>query len=105
MVNRDPYLARIEAFNTKNGRGVTITKVRNGYTLNLTETGHRSLDYNLQAWMMKSEQSSCPTKTVGKMSGTSKALSYPLRKRWKNLKKRNLLDLDVSGFCTKSSCV
>ena len=49
MANPDPYLARIEAFNTKNGRGVTITKVCKGYTLNLTETGHRSLDYNLQA--------------------------------------------------------
>ena len=39
MANPDPYLARIEAFNTKNGGGVTITKVRNGYTLHLTATG------------------------------------------------------------------
>ena len=39
MVNPDPYLARIEAFNTKNGGGVTITKMRNGYTLHLTATG------------------------------------------------------------------
>ena len=39
LANPDPYLARIEAFNTKNGGGVTITKVRNGYTLHLTATG------------------------------------------------------------------
>ena len=38
MVKPDPYLARIEAFNTKKGGGVTTTKVRNGYNLHLTAT-------------------------------------------------------------------
>ena len=38
MTRPDPHLARIEAFNLKKGGGVTITKVRNGYNLYLTET-------------------------------------------------------------------
>jgi len=33
MDTNDPYMARIEAFNTKKGCGVTITKVQNGYNL------------------------------------------------------------------------
>ena len=39
MANPDRYFARIESLNTKNGGGVTITKVRNRYTLHLTATG------------------------------------------------------------------
>ena len=38
MMKSDPYLARIEAFNLKNGGGVTIKKVQNGYNLYLTAT-------------------------------------------------------------------
>ena len=38
MMKSDPYLARIESFNLKNGGGVTITKVQNGYNLYLTAT-------------------------------------------------------------------
>ena len=40
MINPDPYLARIDPFNLKNGGGgVIITNVRNGYNLYLTATG------------------------------------------------------------------
>ena len=38
MMKSDPFLARIEAFNLKNGGGVTIKKVQNGYNLYLTAT-------------------------------------------------------------------
>ena len=39
MINPDPYLARIDPFNLKNGGGgVIITNVRNGYNLYLTAT-------------------------------------------------------------------
>ena len=38
MMKSDPYLARIEAFNLKNGGGVTIKKVQNGHNLYLTAT-------------------------------------------------------------------
>ena len=39
MTKPDPYLARIDPFNLKNGGGVIITNVRNGYNLYLTATG------------------------------------------------------------------
>ena len=35
MMKSDPYLARIESFNLKNGGGVNIKKVQNGYNLYL----------------------------------------------------------------------
>ena len=38
MMKPDPYLARIEAFNLKNGGSVTITKGQNGYNLYLAAT-------------------------------------------------------------------
>ena len=38
MMKSDPYLARTEAFNLKNGGCVTITKVQNGYNVCLTAT-------------------------------------------------------------------
>ena len=38
MMKSAPYLARIESFNLKDGGGVIIKKVQNGYNLYLTAT-------------------------------------------------------------------
>ena len=55
MTLRWPGRARIEAFNTKSGGGVTSTKLRNGYTLHLMATGAPIARLQPTAWMMKLE--------------------------------------------------
>ena len=52
MMKSDPYLARIESFNLKNGGGVNIKKVQNGYNTSQQQM-HQSLDLTPAVLMMK----------------------------------------------------